>query len=333
MISWHRCFKLSGLGISALFLLAGCGGGGSGGGNAGASPQNYTLSVQSFGDGTVTSGSAGGINCDGSSGACSETYPAGTSVVLTASGNNGYQFASWAGCDSVTGNACTVTVDGDKSVFPTFAKPLVLAAQTKVLSNATMQLLVSQDGTTYTFSSQATEIAALQPGDIMASNSGNGLLRRVVSVTVDGQGQYVVQTDDATLEDAISEGTVSVAKQLTTADLAPGQVGVAGISPQAAPGGVVPQAVVASPTFTIDIDQVLYDEDGNDQTTNDQVKLTGSLQSQFSIDCAVDKPSVLSPVKEFKTVLISSSKRDLKLIVGGKVNLFNKKVPLENALF
>jgi streptogramin lyase len=59
------------------------------------------------GSGTVTSAPAG-IDCGGS---CVSSFEAGTSVVLTATPSSGSQFASWDGCDSVSGNQCTVNVD------------------------------------------------------------------------------------------------------------------------------------------------------------------------------------------------------------------------------
>ena len=61
-----------------------------------------------------------GINC-GSGGRtdCTEQYDHGTSVTLTASpGAN--RDVVWAGCDSHTGTTCKVTMDGAKTVTPTF---------------------------------------------------------------------------------------------------------------------------------------------------------------------------------------------------------------------
>jgi subtilisin-like proprotein convertase family protein len=59
------------------------------------------------GSGTVTSAPAG-IDCGGS---CVSSFEAGGSVVLTATPSSGSQFASWQGCDSVSGNQCTVSID------------------------------------------------------------------------------------------------------------------------------------------------------------------------------------------------------------------------------
>jgi streptogramin lyase/subtilisin-like proprotein convertase family protein len=59
------------------------------------------------GSGTVTSNPAG-IDCGGS---CVSSFDSGTSVLLTATPSAGSKFAQWQGCDSVSGNQCTVGID------------------------------------------------------------------------------------------------------------------------------------------------------------------------------------------------------------------------------
>ncbi len=89
-----------------------------------------------------------------------------------------------------------------------------------------------------------------------------GFLRSVVSV-VDDNGQVVVQTDAATLENAIEQGEFAATHELSPADL----LGVA------LPDGVTLSAVPeASKRFHFIIDHVvLYDDDGNTATTDDQI--------------------------------------------------------------
>ena len=48
------------------------------------------------------------------------TYSSGTSLTLTASPNSGYLFRSWRGCDSVSGNRCTVRVSSARNVTALF---------------------------------------------------------------------------------------------------------------------------------------------------------------------------------------------------------------------
>ena len=77
----------------------------------------YALSVSQSGtgSGTVTSSPAG-IDCGSD---CSEAYPSGTSVTLTATPSPGSTFDGWGGACSGTG-ACIVTMDAAKSVMAGF---------------------------------------------------------------------------------------------------------------------------------------------------------------------------------------------------------------------
>jgi hypothetical protein len=78
----------------------------------------FTLTVgkTGAGSGTVTSSPAG-ISCGAD---CSEPYVSGTTVTLTAAAAAGSLFASWSGCDSVSGATCTVSMNAAKSVTATF---------------------------------------------------------------------------------------------------------------------------------------------------------------------------------------------------------------------
>jgi hypothetical protein len=66
--------------------------------------------------GTITS-SPPGINCRYS---CSADFPRGATVTLTPAPNPGSSFESWSGCDSISGDTCTVTMDQAKNVQANF---------------------------------------------------------------------------------------------------------------------------------------------------------------------------------------------------------------------
>jgi hypothetical protein len=80
-------------------------------------PTQFTLTVTTQGNGTVTS-SPPGINCGT---ACTTTYPASTSVTLTASAASGSSFSNWIGCDSSSGATCMVDMTAARSVTATFS--------------------------------------------------------------------------------------------------------------------------------------------------------------------------------------------------------------------
>jgi hypothetical protein len=80
------------------------------------------LWVAKIGPGTVISTPAG-IDCGA---ICSAPFPAGTSVVLTATAGTDYQFASWTGCDSSSGTSCTLAMSAAKIVKATYAKIIAI---------------------------------------------------------------------------------------------------------------------------------------------------------------------------------------------------------------
>jgi hypothetical protein len=90
--------------------------------NSGVASATYTISFVltvnrvDLGSGTVTSSPAG-INCGST---CSYSYVSGTTVTLTASPYFLSGFGGWNGCDSVSGNTCTVSMNSAKSVTADF---------------------------------------------------------------------------------------------------------------------------------------------------------------------------------------------------------------------
>jgi streptogramin lyase/subtilisin-like proprotein convertase family protein len=81
-------------------------------------PTELTVARAGGGTGTVTSAPAG-IDCGGT---CSSLFEADTSVTLTASPGAGSTLALWSGCDSTSGNQCTLAMDSDRLVTVTFER-------------------------------------------------------------------------------------------------------------------------------------------------------------------------------------------------------------------
>ncbi|MBV6342910.1 InlB B-repeat-containing protein, partial [Candidatus Magnetobacterium casense] len=82
--------------------------------------QVNTLNVTLAGTGTGTvTASSGILTWTGKSGTA--TYTSGTVVTLTATPTTGSVFSSWTGCDTVSANQCTVTMNAAKNVTATFA--------------------------------------------------------------------------------------------------------------------------------------------------------------------------------------------------------------------
>jgi hypothetical protein len=81
------------------------------------------LTVARTGSGTVT-GSLGSINCGS---VCTDRLPEGSDVTLTAAPAAGYAFRGWTGCDSASGNRCTVAMDTDHQIKARFVMQRTLA--------------------------------------------------------------------------------------------------------------------------------------------------------------------------------------------------------------
>jgi uncharacterized delta-60 repeat protein len=85
-----------------------------------AGEPSFLLNVSLNGDGAVTSNPPG-IKCTtGNRGTCQKTFREGTEVALTATPASGWQFSHWAGCDSVNGHQCTLTMSASKTCTATF---------------------------------------------------------------------------------------------------------------------------------------------------------------------------------------------------------------------
>ena len=80
--------------------------------------QSFALNVSKSGNGTVTSNPAG-INCGAD---CSETYPGGTSVTLSAVADAGWRFSGWSGEGCSGTGTCQVSMTAARNVTATFVQ-------------------------------------------------------------------------------------------------------------------------------------------------------------------------------------------------------------------
>ncbi|HEU4384319.1 MAG TPA: hypothetical protein VFR85_12580 [Anaeromyxobacteraceae bacterium] len=81
-------------------------------------PAQYTLTVAKSGSGTVAGG-GGAISCGTT---CSAPFDYGTPVTVTATPDANWTFGGWAGCDSVSGPTCNVTMNAGRNVTATFTR-------------------------------------------------------------------------------------------------------------------------------------------------------------------------------------------------------------------
>ncbi len=161
--------------------------------------------------------------------------------------------------------------------------PAVVPDTTVVLEEETLADLVavSEDGTTYTFADDSPALDALDTNDVMVGGVSEaapyGFLRKVTSVTEQGNGQVAVTTSQATLEEAIEDGAFSISQTLSPDDVVQMQQ-AEGVSLSRRP--LAPEG-----EFFIQLsDVVLWDRDRNPNTTTDQVRADGSLTLEPSFD-------------------------------------------------
>ncbi len=186
----------------------------------------YTLSVTmaGSGSGSVTTNS-GTISWSGTTGSAS--YGSGTSVTLTATPMSGSTFTSWAGCDSTTGAACTVTMTSAKSVTATFS----VTCTTYTVSPTSLTVIAS--GSTGTISVSASSGCTWNVSDLLgwititsgSSGTGSGTVGYSVSpntntssrsgnITIAGDTVMVLQSGVAqyaltVVESGTGTGTVT----------------------------------------------------------------------------------------------------------------------------
>lgn len=165
--------------------------------------------------------------------------------------------------------------------------PVVIPETTKVLTETVTQYLseISGDGAVFTFTQSTPALQALTPGEVIvgdvSASAPTGFLRKVTAVSTE-DGQVIVETDEATLEEAIQDGAISFSKRLTPADLQ---------SMTALPGVTLASMTHAAfeDSFYFKLeDVVLYDHDGNLDTTHDQLKVDGSLELAPDFDFALE---------------------------------------------
>ena len=157
----------------------------------------------------------------------------------------------------------------------------IVPTTTEILTGTLAANLVNVGASELTFTQPLTQPLGLEPGEIVVSapngTAPDGLLRKVVTVTDTGT-QIVVQTTSASLEEALQQGEAHVSQQLTPNNIQQSKY-TNGVT--LATQSLTPQAA----TFYLDIrDVVLYDNDGNSSTTNDQVLANGSIEIEPKIN-------------------------------------------------
>ena len=168
------------------------------------------------------------------------------------------------------------------------AAPATIPSTTKVLDNVTNQAVssVSPDYSTITFTATTNLLKTIKTGNVIVSGVSSqfpyGMLRKVVSINQNGN-QIALTTTQATLDQAIENGTISVNESLTASQIMTATALIHGTSLQLQ--GMSPLANVSLGTITIPlINAVLYDDgQGHQMTANGSISLTPGIVFTVSI--------------------------------------------------
>jgi oligopeptide transport system substrate-binding protein len=155
---------------------------------------------------------------------------------------------------------------------------------TKVMDDETFDALVSisEDQAVFTFARMTDQLAALLPGDILVGDQVRrdlapfGFLRRVNNTYTSGD-QVIVETDQATLDEAIELGELDFSLDLELENVLSSRLR----------SGVSVAKVDTSPLregFSLKIDEVLIDDDGDPDTTYDQIRARGNINLDPDVD-------------------------------------------------
>lgn len=169
-------------------------------------PPSHMLTAVKAGQGSGTIVSAPvGISCGTD---CTEPFPQGTTVVLSANAQSGSTFASWSGCPTPAGNTCSVLMNGPATVTATFdvlVSPITLSVPA---TNNTGAYTVSwfcppgSCGSTYTLQEDTTPAFAA-PTSMQVTGTTQSFVSRP-------NGTYCYRVRDAVLWS--NTGCITVAR-------------------------------------------------------------------------------------------------------------------------
>lgn len=158
----------------------------------------------------------------------------------------------------------------------------IIPDTTNVLNEATTQHLmaVSEDDTTFTFAQVTQELLNVQVGELIASRptplTPYGFLRKVTNIFT-SNGQLILTTEQATIEEAVQQGEVHLQYKLSPEDIQESFLASGTTLIQK------PQQTEAVFNYQID-DVLLYDADGNPNTVNDQIVANGDIALEIEVD-------------------------------------------------
>jgi hypothetical protein len=187
------------------------------------------------------------------------------------------------------------------NITPTL--PAMIPDTTKVSDAATRNALNTYDKTTgiMRFAQTTPTLATLKPGDVLVSEPSsaapNGYLRKVTSSRTEGS-QIILETTQANLTDAISQGTLNANVDLTADNLKKTTNLLKGVTltTSAAPRGAR-LGVGENYHFKLNFNQVFVPLSDENQNVSGQVKIDGAVEYNlaYGVFLGISGPSLFPP--------------------------------------
>jgi len=299
--------------------------------------QKVKIEVAAFGKGTVKS-DVGGIDIDSSRTNAADNVTkaffdrsATGKITLTATPTADTQILSWNGCDTVSQDKtrCESNLRAERLITVSFGyketklkNGVVLVDLSNAAVTASSDLITLNVTANAGDTDTAAKLAALKAGDIVVGATGGGFLRKVVSVQKVSDSNFILTTEDVSIEDVIAQGTGGFYKQMTHGDLAPDTAlrsarsnSSARLLPSDDPNDRVFRFVIGNPNT-----RAAMTKEGaltwTDPVYGASVSLKGKIDVSIDVETGI---SFGDGIEYFKFIPAISASESLELFIGGKI--------------
>jgi len=206
----------------------------------------------------------------------------------------------------------------------------IIPETTMVLEEEAIVQIVSvaEDHSIITFSNSTSQLEELIPGTHIIAlgvteKTPEGLLRKVTKISKGGKdnNQVIVETESATLEEAIKQGEFSFNESLNAEDAKDPVCYVKGIE-FVRDRSTIKDSKTELLDFNYNIDSIIYDGDNNPNTKEDNITLTGQISFDYNLlfSCRI---KLFHKLKKLNFQNIVHLEKNLEVTVGGLLESFS----------
>ena len=205
---------------------------------------------------------------------------------------------------------------------------IIVPETTKVVEEETIEeiVFITEDQSTIVFKKSTPQLEEFVSGDIIAmgvtKNTPEGLLRKVKNITKGAKdsSEVIIETEFASLEEAIEQGEFYFNEALKAEDAKEPVCYVKGIE-FIRDKSTIKKSEIQLLEFIYNINTIIYDEDNNPNTKEDNIALTGQIS--FDYNLLLSGKITFFQLKELNFQNIVEVEKNLGIIVGGSVKIFS----------